>query len=51
VKVETRRPVRIYNLNVYVIKLLCYRLTPLYILHMSKHIGMANTKFKFCVLV
>jgi hypothetical protein len=36
----------IYNLNIYVINLLCYRLTRLYILHMSKHIGMANTKFK-----
>jgi len=24
---------------------LCYRLTHLYILYMSKHFGMANTKF------
>ena len=28
-------------------KLLCYRLTHLFILYMSKHFGMANTKFKY----
>jgi hypothetical protein len=36
VKVEICRLVHIYNLNVYVINLLCYRLTRLYILHRTQ---------------
>jgi len=36
----------IYYFNVYKVKLLCYRLTGLYILYMLQHFGMANVKIK-----